>query len=111
MFQPLVEQFGGKILSDDGKTAYLNSPETVKALTLWRDVTKECRRSQDHQEHRQQPEPGLHRRLHRHVGHRPVGDARRSRKSPIKNDFTVVSDSRRSIPPSRTPSSTAGRGA
>ncbi len=38
-FQPLVEQFGGKILSDDGKTAYLNSPEAVKALTLWRDVT------------------------------------------------------------------------
>lgn len=40
--QPMTEQFGGKILSDDGKTAYLNSPETVKALTLWRDVTKEC---------------------------------------------------------------------
>ncbi len=40
--QPMTEQFGGKILSDDGRTAYLNSPETVKALTLWRDVTKEC---------------------------------------------------------------------
>jgi multiple sugar transport system substrate-binding protein len=40
MFQPLVEQFGGKLLSDDGKTAYINSPEAVKALTLWRDVTK-----------------------------------------------------------------------
>ena len=40
MFQPLVEQFGGKILSGDGKTAYVNSPEAVKALTLWRDVTK-----------------------------------------------------------------------
>ena len=40
MFQPLVEQFGGKLLSDDGKTAYLNSPEAVKALALWRDVTK-----------------------------------------------------------------------
>lgn len=40
MFQPLVEQFGGKLLSDDGKTAHLNSPEAVKALTLWRDVTK-----------------------------------------------------------------------
>jgi multiple sugar transport system substrate-binding protein len=39
-FQPLTEQFGGKLLSDDGKTAYLNSPEAVKALTLWRDVTK-----------------------------------------------------------------------
>ena len=39
-FQPLVEQFGGKLLSDDGKTAYLNSPAAVKALTLWRDVTK-----------------------------------------------------------------------
>jgi multiple sugar transport system substrate-binding protein len=40
--QPLTEQFGGKLLSDDGKTAYLNSPEAVKALTLWRDVTKAC---------------------------------------------------------------------
>jgi multiple sugar transport system substrate-binding protein len=40
--QPMTEQFGGKILSEDGKTAYLNSSETVKALTLWRDVTKEC---------------------------------------------------------------------
>jgi multiple sugar transport system substrate-binding protein len=40
--QPITEQFGGKILSDDGKTAYLNSPETLKALTLWRDVTKAC---------------------------------------------------------------------
>jgi multiple sugar transport system substrate-binding protein len=39
-FQPLTEQFGGKLLSDDGKTAYLNSPEAVKALILWRDVTK-----------------------------------------------------------------------
>ena len=39
-FQPLVEQFGDKILSDDGKTAYINSPEAVKALTLWREVTK-----------------------------------------------------------------------
>ena len=25
MFQPLVEQFGGKLLSDDGKTVYLLS--------------------------------------------------------------------------------------
>lgn len=40
MFQPLVEQFGGKLLSDDGKAVTLNSPEAVKALTLWRDVTK-----------------------------------------------------------------------
>jgi len=40
MFQPLVEQFGGKLLSADGKTAHVNSPEAVKALTLWRDVTK-----------------------------------------------------------------------
>ena len=39
-FQPLVEQFGGKLLSDDGKTAYLNSPAAVKALTLWLKVTK-----------------------------------------------------------------------
>jgi len=39
-FQPLTEQFGGKLLSDDGKTASLNSPAAVKALTLWRAVTK-----------------------------------------------------------------------
>ncbi len=39
-FQPLTEQFGGKLLSDDGKTAYLNSPAAVEALTLWRAVTK-----------------------------------------------------------------------
>jgi multiple sugar transport system substrate-binding protein len=38
-FQPLTEQFGGRLLSDDGKAAYLNSPEAVQALTLWRDVT------------------------------------------------------------------------
>jgi multiple sugar transport system substrate-binding protein len=40
--QPMTEQFGGKILSDDGKTAYLNGPATIKALALWRDVTKAC---------------------------------------------------------------------
>jgi len=39
-FQPLTEQFGGKLLSDDGRKAYLNSPAAVKALTLWREVTK-----------------------------------------------------------------------
>jgi multiple sugar transport system substrate-binding protein len=39
-FQPLVEQFGGQLLSADGKTAFLNSPAAVKALTLWREVTK-----------------------------------------------------------------------
>jgi multiple sugar transport system substrate-binding protein len=42
MFQPLVEQYGGKLLSDDGKTVSLNSPAAVQALTLWRDVTKVC---------------------------------------------------------------------
>lgn len=40
--QPLIEQFGGKVLSADSKTATVNSPEAVKALTLWRDVTKAC---------------------------------------------------------------------
>ncbi|HXW25327.1 MAG TPA: extracellular solute-binding protein, partial [Xanthobacteraceae bacterium] len=39
-FQPLAEQFGGKLISDDGKTAYVNGPAAVRALTLWRDVTK-----------------------------------------------------------------------
>jgi multiple sugar transport system substrate-binding protein len=40
--QPMTEQFGGRLVSADGKTAQLASPEAVKALTLWRDVTKEC---------------------------------------------------------------------
>ncbi len=39
-FQPLVEQFGGRILSADGKRAYVSTPEAVKAMSLWRDVTK-----------------------------------------------------------------------
>ncbi len=39
-FQPLTEQFGGKLLSDDGKTAAINSPAAVQALALWREVTK-----------------------------------------------------------------------
>lgn len=39
-FQPLVEQCGAKIMSDDNKTCTINSPAAIKALTLWRDVTK-----------------------------------------------------------------------
>lgn len=41
-FQPLTEQFGGELLSADGKTAALNSPAAVNALTLWKRVTDAC---------------------------------------------------------------------
>ncbi|MCL4488649.1 MAG: ABC transporter substrate-binding protein [Chloroflexi bacterium] len=40
--QPLIEQFGGKVLSDDGKTITVNSPQAVQALTLWSQITKAC---------------------------------------------------------------------
>lgn len=39
--QPMTEQFGAKMLGADGKVT-VNSPEAVKALTLWRDITKAC---------------------------------------------------------------------
>ena len=41
-FQPLTEQFGGELLSADGKTVELNSPAAVNALTLWKRVTDAC---------------------------------------------------------------------
>lgn len=41
-FQPITEQFGGELLSADGKTAGLNSPAAVNALTLWKRVTDAC---------------------------------------------------------------------
>jgi len=41
-FQPLTEQFGGELLSEDGKTAALNSPEAVEALKQWKRVTEAC---------------------------------------------------------------------
>ncbi|MFH1446331.1 MAG: ABC transporter substrate-binding protein [Chloroflexota bacterium] len=41
-FQPITEQFGGELLNADGKTAALNSPAAVKALTLWKRVTDAC---------------------------------------------------------------------
>jgi multiple sugar transport system substrate-binding protein len=41
-FQPITEQFGGELLSADGKTAALNSPAAVDALTLWKRVTDAC---------------------------------------------------------------------
>ncbi|MFT4150263.1 MAG: ABC transporter substrate-binding protein [Paracoccaceae bacterium] len=40
LFQPLVEQFGGRLLAEDGVTVSANSEAAVKALTLWRDVTR-----------------------------------------------------------------------
>lgn len=38
-FQPLMEQCGGTILSDDKKHSNLDSAAALKALTLWKDVT------------------------------------------------------------------------
>ena len=37
-FDPLIRQFGGSILSADGKKATINSPAGVAALTMWRDL-------------------------------------------------------------------------
>ncbi len=39
-FQPIVEQFGGTILSEDKKDANLDSEAAIKALTLWKEVTE-----------------------------------------------------------------------
>jgi multiple sugar transport system substrate-binding protein len=38
-FQPMVEQFGGTILSPDKKHANLSEPPAIKALELWKSVT------------------------------------------------------------------------
>jgi len=38
-FQPMVQQFGGSLLSEDQTKCQLNSEPAVKALTLWNDVT------------------------------------------------------------------------
>ena len=38
-FQPMVEQFGGTILTSDKKNANLNKPPAIKAMQLWLDVT------------------------------------------------------------------------
>ena len=38
-FQPMVEQFGGTILTPDKKQANLSKPPAVKALELWKEVT------------------------------------------------------------------------
>ena len=109
-FQPLTEQFGGKLLSDDGKTAYLNSPAAVKALTLWREVTKAGGDPQHDDEHAQQSEPGFRRRPHGDVHHRPVGDPAGpgSRRSATISPWCRC---RRSIRRIRTPWSMAGCGA
>ena len=39
-FQPMVEQFGGTLLNEDQTECRLNAEPTVKALTLWKEVTE-----------------------------------------------------------------------
>ena len=87
--QPMTEQFGGKILSDDGKTAYLNSPETVKALTLWRDVTKECGDPKNTKNTASNPNQDF---LDGFTAMWVTGPwaTPQVQASPIKNEFTVV---------------------
>src|SRR5574341_430652 len=87
--QPMTEQLGGKILSDDGKTAYLNAPETVKALTLWRDVTKECGDPKTTKNTASDPNQDY---LDGFTAMWVTGPwaTPQVTKSPIKNDFTVV---------------------
>lgn len=87
--QPMTEQFGGKILSDDGKTAHLNSPETVKALTLWRDVTKACGDPKNTKNTASDPNQDF---LDGFTAMWITGPwaTPQVQASPIKNDFTVV---------------------
>jgi multiple sugar transport system substrate-binding protein len=87
--QPLTEQFGGKLLSDDGKTAYLNSPEAVKALTLWRDVTEACGDPKNTKNTPSNPNQDF---LDSFTAMWITGPWATPQvlASPIKNDFTVV---------------------
>jgi multiple sugar transport system substrate-binding protein len=87
--QPLIEQFGGKLLSDDGKTAFLNGPEALKALTLWRDVTKACGDPKNTKNTASNPNQDF---LDGFTAMWITGPWATPQvlASPIKNDFTVV---------------------
>lgn len=87
--QPLIEQFGGKVLSADGKTVSINSPEAVKALTLWRDVTKACGDPKNTQNTPASPNQDFLNGFDAMWITGPWATPQVT-ASPIKNDFTVV---------------------
>ncbi len=74
-FQPMLEQYGGKLVSADGKQCQLNSDAAVKALTTWREVSKATGDPALMLATRGAAESGLHRWAHRHVDDRPLGHA------------------------------------
>ena len=110
MFQPLVEQFGGKTLVRRRQDRVSQQPRGGEGADAVARRHQGDRRPEDDDEHAEQPEPGLHRRPHGDVGHRDRGRPRRSdsRRSATTSPSCPI---RRSIRPSRTPSCTAGCGA
>ncbi|MCL4394026.1 MAG: ABC transporter substrate-binding protein [Chloroflexi bacterium] len=87
--QPIIEQFGGKVLSADGKTVSVNSPEAVKALTLWRDVTKACGDPKNTQNTPANPNTDFTNGFEAMWITGPWATAQVT-ASKVKNDFTVV---------------------
>jgi len=43
IFESFVYQNGGKLISEDGKTAYFDSPEVLEALVFWNKLTNELK--------------------------------------------------------------------